>query len=160
MIGDLLDRHFCPCGELLKHLKRFLRNLKENLQALRIPKEEKIEIKPVLPSRTCPPSRNWDKHDAESFGVNVSSEVGHALACPPAERSSPRAAPRHDGAGKLKHTLPIGAGTSDVVYRSGGSPRSGYFRGSGPRRRTTHTCSGKRCALVLYDPKRISEHDS
>jgi hypothetical protein len=46
------------------------------------------------------------------------SEVGHALACPPPERSSLRAAPRHDGEGKLKHTPPSGAGTSDVVYRS------------------------------------------
>jgi hypothetical protein len=37
------------------------------------------------------------------------------LACPP-ERSSPRAAPQRDGEGKLKHTPPIGAGTSDVVF--------------------------------------------
>ena len=53
---------------------------------------------------------------AESCCVNASSEVGYALACPPPERSSPRAAPRRDGEGKLKHTPPIGAGTSDVVF--------------------------------------------
>ena len=47
----------------------------------------------------------------------VLSEVGHALACPTDERSSPRAAPRHDGEGKLKHTPPIGSGTSEVAYR-------------------------------------------
>jgi hypothetical protein len=34
--------------------------------------------------------------------------VGHALACPSARRSSPRAASRHDDEGKLKHTPPIG----------------------------------------------------
>jgi len=35
------------------------------------------------------------------------AEVAHALACPAAERSSPRAASRHDGDGKLKRTPPI-----------------------------------------------------
>jgi hypothetical protein len=56
------------------------------------------------------------KHDAERCCAHASSEVGHALACPSAERSSPCAAPQHDDEGKLKHTPPIGAETSEVVY--------------------------------------------
>src|SRR5580658_1474645 len=68
-------------------------------------------------SRCLPtPSGEVSIHDAESCCVNASSEVGYALACPPPERSSPRAASRHDGVGKLKHTPPIGADTSVVVY--------------------------------------------
>jgi len=40
-------------------------------------------------------------------GILWNAEVGYALACPAVERSSPRAASRHDGDGKLKHTPPI-----------------------------------------------------
>jgi hypothetical protein len=63
--------------------------------------------------------------------VNASSEVGYALACPPPERSSPRAAPRHDGEGKLKHNAtrfskaPI---SGDIVPRSGPGNAGGLRR--------------------------------
>jgi hypothetical protein len=59
---------------------------------------------------------------------------GHAfLACPTPERSSPRAAPRHDGDGKLKHTPPIGAGTSAAVFTAAICGCSRRFGSEPPR---------------------------
>jgi glycosyltransferase involved in cell wall biosynthesis len=71
------------------------------------------------PAHPLPPRRrSYTMHDDESCCVNPSSEVGHALTCPPTERRSPRTAPRHDGEGKLKHTPPTGSGTSEVIYNA------------------------------------------
>jgi glycosyltransferase involved in cell wall biosynthesis/SAM-dependent methyltransferase len=52
-------------------------------------------------------SRLGAKRDAE--GCCASPKVGYALACP-------HAGQQRDGEGKLKHTPPVGAGISDVMY--------------------------------------------
>jgi hypothetical protein len=52
--------------------------------------------------------------------VALTPEVGHALACPAPERSSPRAAPRHNAEGKLKHNAARFSKVGRTPWSAGG----------------------------------------